>query len=310
MSVIHNVKSKKRKSGARSKDTVFIGGIFAVSVFLLCIFFFRNDVIVVEPANAPMNEPVSAFVNEPTNAQAATPLLAPPAESAPEPEQPVPNKGKLVFVIDDAGNNLSELEPFLNFPGPLTIAVLPRLPNSVEAARLIREAGKEVFLHQPMESLAGHNPGPGAVFIGMDEDEIRYIINSNLDEIWPVSGLNNHEGSKVSMDNRIMEIVLDICRERGIIFLDSRTTSETVAPLAARRLGMRIMERDVFLDNEKDRDSIIHYINTGLLKAQSNGSVIMIGHAYTGELALVLSEFFRTWQNDGYTLSTVSDLMK
>ncbi|MDR1178172.1 MAG: divergent polysaccharide deacetylase family protein, partial [Spirochaetaceae bacterium] len=47
-------------------------------------------------------------------------------------------------MIDDAGNNLRELDAFLNLPFPLTIAVLPGLPYSAEAARRIRAAGKEV----------------------------------------------------------------------------------------------------------------------------------------------------------------------
>ena len=220
-----------------------------------------------------------------------------------------PKRGELVFVIDDAGNNLFELEPFLLFPGPLTIAVLPGLPDSIEAAQRIRDAGKEVFLHQPMESLGGHNPGPGAIFIGMDEMEIRNIINQNLDEIWPVAGINNHEGSRVSMDEDIMTIVLDICREREIVYLDSRTTAETRAPAAAFNLGMSIGERDVFLDNEQDRDSIIHYINRGLHIAEEKGNAIMIGHVYTPILAALLEELYSSWMDQNFVLSTVSVLI-
>ena len=220
-----------------------------------------------------------------------------------------PSQGQLVFVIDDAGNNLRELESFLNFPGPLTIAVLPGLPNSAEASRRIRAAGKEVLLHQPMESIAGHNPGPGAIFTGMEESEIRAIVNRNLDELWPVAGMNNHEGSRVTMDQRIMEIILDICRERGILFLDSRTTAETAAPAAARSLGIQIGERDVFLDNERNRDSITNSLNQGLGRARQNGSVVMIGHASTTELASLMAEFYPVWLDQGFSFSAVSDLM-
>jgi len=233
-----------------------------------------------------------------------TPVARPPVHVTPQPSQ-----GKLVFVIDDAGNNLRELEPFLHFPGPLTIAVLPGLPDSAEASRRIRAAGKEVFLHQPMESLAGHNPGPGAIFSGMEESEIRSIVNRNLDELWPVAGMNNHEGSRVTMDQRIMEIILDICRERGIIFLDSRTTAETAAPAAARQLGIQIGERDVFLDNERDRDSIINSLNLGLTRARQNSSAIMIGHAYTRELASLLVELYPVLLDQGFGFSSVSGLM-
>jgi polysaccharide deacetylase 2 family uncharacterized protein YibQ len=217
--------------------------------------------------------------------------------------------GKLVFVIDDAGNNLRELEPFLRFPGPLTIAVLPGLANSAEAARRIRAAGKEVLLHQPMEAIGGQNPGPGAVYASMSAQEIRAIINRNLDEIWPVTGLNNHEGSKVTMDEAAMEVVLGVCRERGILFLDSRTTAETKAPVIARRYGMKIGERDVFLDNSQDRASILGYIDTGLQKAGQRGEAIMIGHAWTPALAPLLEENYTDWLKKGYTLSTVSAVM-
>jgi polysaccharide deacetylase 2 family uncharacterized protein YibQ len=221
-----------------------------------------------------------------------------------------PGQGRLVFVIDDAGNNLQELEPFLRFPGPLTIAVLPGLPHSVEAARRIRAAGKEILLHQPMEALGGQNPGPGAVFAGMGDEEIRSIVNKNLDEIWPVAGINNHEGSRVTMDERAMETILEICRERGILFLDSRTTAGTAVPAAARRLGMKIGERDVFLDNSQNRESILNYLNTGLGKAEQSGAAIMIGHTWSPALAPLLNEHYSAWIARGYTLSTVSGLIK
>ena len=245
-----------------------------------------------------------------------TPVQQTPVQQTPAAQQappvrviPQPSQGKLVFVIDDAGNNLRELEPFLRFPGPLTIAVLPGLPNSAEASRRIRAAGKEVFLHQPMESLAGHNPGPGAIFSGMDEIEIRTIINRNLDELWPVAGMNNHEGSRVTMDQGIMEIILDICRQRGIIYLDSRTTAQTAAPAAAQRLGIQIGERDVFLDNERDRASISNSLNQGLARARQNNKAVMIGHASTRELASLMAELYPVLLEQGFGFSSVSGLL-
>ena len=223
------------------------------------------------------------------------------------PERPsVAESGTLVFLIDDAGHNLRDLEPFLKFPGPMTIAVLPGLPYSAEAARRIRAAGKEVFLHQPMESIGGHNPGPGAIMAGMGRDEIRAIINKNLNEVGPVAGINNHEGSRITMDDEAMETILAVCRERGILFCDSRTTAETAAPRVARRLGITIGERDVFLDNVQERGSMIGYINTGMQRAGQNGSAIMIGHVWSPELAPLLSEMFPDLTKRGYSFSSVS----
>ncbi|MDR2537005.1 MAG: divergent polysaccharide deacetylase family protein, partial [Treponema sp.] len=219
-----------------------------------------------------------------------------------------PYRGTIVFVIDDAGNNLYELEPFLQFPGPLTIAVLPGLPESAEAARRIRAAGKEVFLHQPMEAIGGEDPGPGAVYAGMNVAEIREIVERNLDEIGPVAGMNNHQGSKITMSEEAMETILAICRERGIFFLDSRTTADTVVPIVAQRIGMPIGERDVFLDNVQDKASIIEYAKEGLRKANLQGKAVMIGHAWSPELAAILGELYAGIIADGYVLSTMSNL--
>jgi uncharacterized protein len=225
-------------------------------------------------------------------------------------EKSAVNSGTLVFVIDDAGNNLQELEPFLKIQGALTIAVLPGLPHSAEAARRIRAAGKEVILHQPMEAIGGQNPGPSAIYSGMDADEIRTILAKNIAEVGPVAGINNHQGSKVTMDMEMMEIILRFCVEHGIYFLDSRTTAETVIPSVARQLGIKIAERDTFIDNEQDEASILRYVTIGLERAGKNGSSIMIGHTWSPRLAPLLAEQLPLFVKQGYTVRTASDIIK
>ncbi|MDR1389909.1 MAG: divergent polysaccharide deacetylase family protein [Treponema sp.] len=218
-------------------------------------------------------------------------------------------KGILVFVIDDAGNNLRELDGFLAFPGALTIAVLPALPNSVEAAKRVRAAGKEVFLHQPMEPLGAQDPGPGVIKTGMTAAEVKAALNKNLDEIGPVAGVNNHEGSKATMDKEIMRALLEGINARHIVFLDSRTIAETAGPAAAKELGLNIAQRDIFLDNEQDRDSIISMIHEGLKKSESAGIAIMIGHAWSPYLAEILTELYPVFIREGYQLSTVGAIL-
>ncbi|MFP3089667.1 divergent polysaccharide deacetylase family protein [Treponema sp. TIM-1] len=248
---------------------------------------------------------------KPPAAKPVEPLrTAPISPGAGPPERPGPARPKvLVFIIDDAGNNLAELDPFLRFPGPLTIAVLPGLPHSAEAARRIRAAGKEVFLHQPMEALGGQNPGPGAIYTGMNAGEIRAIVERNLAEIGPVAGMNNHQGSKITMEPEIMEIILALCREHRIYFLDSRTTADTAAPAVAKRMGIKIGERDVFLDNIQEKAAMIRYVQDGLRQADRKGSAVMIGHTWSTELAETLEELYPDLVEEGYSLSTISRFM-
>ena len=266
-----------------------------------------------EPA-APPQTPTKPNTAKPANPARQTPpaeVNAPSKKTVPAapPPRPVPrSKGTLIFVIDDAGNNLAELEPFLRFPGPLTIAVLPGLPHSAEAARRIRAAGKEVFLHQPMEAVGGKYPGPEAIYSGMSSAEIRAVLSRNLSEIGPIAGMNNHQGSKITMDEKMMETILTFCQERGIFFLDSRTTAETAAPQAAQRLGITIGERNIFIDNEQDRASMHRFIRNGLALAEQQGSAVMIGHTWSPELAALLTGLYGGFIEQGYSLGTASSV--
>ena len=226
-----------------------------------------------------------------------------PIQDLPE----LPSKGKLIFVFDDAGHNLEQLQYFLDLPFPCTIAVLPKLPNSIETARRIRAAGKELILHQPMQAVNPNiDPGEGAVKPGMNREEIKKIVASNVEEIGPIAGMNNHEGSLITSDEEAMNAVLELCREKNIYFLDSRTSSKSVVPQVAKKLNMSIWERAVFLDNKRDKAYMKKQIIEGLEIASQRGEAIMIGHVFTVDLAILLKEMYSDLTQEGYTFSTIS----
>lgn len=218
------------------------------------------------------------------------------------------NHAQIIFVFDDGGQNLSHLEPFLNLPIPITIAVLPRLAHSVEAAQKIRNAGKEVILHQPMQAVNQKvNPGPGAITPQMSEDEIISTLFYNINEIGPVAGMNNHEGSAITADAEKMAVILKLANEEGIYFLDSRTNSETKVPYVANLMGYSYYERNIFLDNEKTKENALQELKKGLEIANKKGSVIMIGHIWSANfLPSFIMEVIPELQKKGYTFSTVS----
>jgi len=266
------------------------------------------------PAPAVKTPPPSPAVKtvQPAKKPPVTTAVPVPASvSAPPPERPVPvkKKGTLVFVFDDAGHNLSQLAPFLRLPFPCTIAVLPGLQYSRLAAQRIRAAGKEVILHQPMQALnLSIDPGPGALKKGMTADQIRATVRSNMTEVGPVTGMNNHEGSLITADRPSVDTLLDFVRENGIYFLDSRTNAETVVPALAREKKMTIWERAVFLDNIQDRTMIIEAVNTGMKIAERKGAAIMIGHIWSNDLASILTEMYPELVSQGFSLSTIAEI--
>ncbi|MBQ1710508.1 MAG: divergent polysaccharide deacetylase family protein [Treponema sp.] len=218
------------------------------------------------------------------------------------------NGAQLVFVFDDGGQNLNHLEEFLELPFPITIAVLPQLSHSVESAKQIRASGNELILHQPMQSInANTNPGPGAISPDMSESQIIATLFTNINEIGPIAGMNNHEGSAITADAEKMAIVMKVASENGIYFLDSRTNSETKVPYVAKELGYSYYERNIFLDNEKTNENARKELEKGLAIANKNGSVIMIGHIWSADfLPAFLKDVYPELKEKGYTFTTVS----
>ena len=218
-------------------------------------------------------------------------------------------KGRLVLVIDDVGYSLSELEPFLALPFPLSLAVLPGLPHSEEAARRIKAAGKELLLHQPMEASGGQDPGPRAIYLSTPPEEAARLLEENLDSLPGAKGVNNHMGSAVTREERLMEPVLEVVKRRGIYYLDSLTASGTATSGVASRERIRYWERDVFLDNSPDRVSIVRYIEEGKKKAEKGGPAVMIGHVWSADLAQTLADLYPELVAEGFSFSTISKIM-
>lgn len=219
------------------------------------------------------------------------------------------NNAKIVIIFDDAGQNLSQLEKCVSLPFPVTVAVLPRLAYSKKSADLVRSSGNEVMLHQPMQSVnLNVNPGPGALTPDMDEYQIFSTVFQNINEIGPVSGMNNHEGSLITADAEKIASVMKLCSEQGIFFLDSRTNKDTKVPYVANTLGYGYYERNgQFLDNTKKREDILSIIEKNVQTANRQGCVIMIGHVWSADiLPGILREVYPVLSAKGYTFTTVS----
>ena len=238
-----------------------------------------------------------------------------PVPTSPQPEKKsqynfpaAKNGAQLIFVFDDGGQNLAHLKPFLQLPFPITVAVLPQIAHSVESAAQVRASGNEVILHQPMQSVnASVNPGPGAIKPEMSDEQIKTILFNNINEIAPIAGMNNHEGSGITADAEKMAVILQMASEEGIYFLDSRTNVETKVPYVAREMGYSYYERNIFLDNEKTEANALKELKKGLDLANKNGSVIMIGHIWSADfLPTFLQKAYPELKAQGYTFSTVS----
>ena len=236
-------------------------------------------------ATAP--EPKPVIVAEPP---APAPKIAKskPAEKtvaslAPAPAKPFvpPVQGVAAIIIDDIGQSMEAVERLLDIGQPIAFAILPGQAHSRQAAAKARERGQVVMLHLPMEPKGReNNPGFGALLASHDRAGLLRLVAGNLESVPGASGVNNHMGSLLTERMESMEPLMEDFKARGLFFVDSATSSGSVAYEAARRAGLSAARRDVFLDNERDVGKITEALDLMAAKARKNGFAVAIGHPY------------------------------
>jgi hypothetical protein len=173
-----------------------------------------------------------------------------------------------------------------------------------------KEKGMTVLLHLPMEPHnSSVNPGKGAIFSTMSEEDIRNKVSSNLLSFPDIDGVNNHMGSKITENEEIMRIVLTEIKKRGIFFVDSMTSPNSIGYRLSKEMGIKTAYRSVFLDNEKDIDYIRNQVNLLKEYAIRNGSAIAIGHPYCNTVE-VLNEMDVLLESEGIEIVKLEELLE
>jgi len=273
-----------RRGRRVSPATVF----FAVlSVALAIALYLKTRPTPPAPAPAP-----AVRSPRPTAPRARTaPPKASPTKSA-RAAIPPGTTGLAAIVIDDLGNELGPAERIASWKAPVAGAVLPGVAYSAAAARALARGGKEVLLHLPMEP-AGYpkvRPGPGVILRSQSDAEIVRTLESDLATVPGVVGVNNHMGSAATADPRVMRVVAGVLSDRGLFFLDSRTTDATVAERTAEEASVPAVSRRVFLDDVETEEAVSRQLAELVRRAQEEGSAVAIGHPYPATLTVLERE--------------------
>ena len=227
------------------------------------------------------------------------------------PEKPTPiMRGVIGIVIDDFGYRNDEIsDGFLELDARLTYAIIPGHRYSTSFGEKAVESGYEVIVHMPMEN-TGKTYGEEefVLMTAMDNETIQRRLNSAIEEIPTAIGMNNHQGSKASADQNIMSNVAKVMKERGLFFLDSRTTIETIGETTMEVFGVPTARRNIFLDNEDDEEKIEKQLMKLVKRSEEVGSAIGIGHVKPKTLN-VLSDQIPKLKKKGYKFEFVSNML-
>jgi polysaccharide deacetylase 2 family uncharacterized protein YibQ len=244
--------------------------------------------------------PAAAVSGAPAASQqpGAAPTAAPP-DGAP----------RLAIIIDDCGQWPDTERGFIALPAALTLSVLPHMRYGAQIARDASAAGKGVMLHLPMEPRSGKDPGQGGILTSMDDAAIEAQVRDDLAAMPLATGVNNHEGSRATADDRVMRDVVAVLAQRHVFFIDSRTGSDTVAERNANAAGVPTARRDVFLDDVADVDATESQLRRAAEIAKTKGSAIAIGHPRPTTLIAVRT-LLPELERDGIVLVLAGDLVR
>lgn len=295
-------RTRRRRSAGPLVAVLVLAGLAGAAIRL---FFWGHapatpsaPLAAVAPSSTPVaaRTPATVPTVRPEATAEPTPAPSPSAAASAEPGvPPVPRagggasagNGRLAIIIDDCGQWPQTERGFIALPIPLTLSVLPHVRYGDEIARAAEAAGKGVMLHLPMETVSGLYPGPGTVTTEMDDATIEALVRSDLGDVPFARGVNNHEGSRATADARVMGDVIDVLASEGRFFIDSKTSSKSVAEEVAQRHGVPTAARDVFLDNRDDAAAVAAQLRRAAAIARSGGTAIAIGHPRPATLAAV-----------------------
>jgi len=233
-----------------------------------------------EEASTPPKEQAKVTIEEKT----------PPKETV---EAFRKEKPKVVIIVDDLGLNKEPVDELLKLPAPLNFAVLPNLPYSRYAAEMAHRKGWDVILHLPMEpkdssGYTGVDAGDGALLVGLPKSEILSKLDKNLASVPYIKGVNNHMGSKFTENGELMELVLRRIKDRGLFFIDSKTSQNTTGYQIAKKLKVKTAKRDVFLDKGLHGEDYVRSQIERLIKvSKARGLAIGICHPYPDTLMVL-----------------------
>lgn len=195
-------------------------------------------------------------------------------------------KRYMALVIDDIGYDTAAVDALLSLDIPITFGVLPHCPYSVASARKVHAAGHEVILHLPMEPIGypDTDPGEGALLVDMTKGEILNVLESSLQAVPHVSGVNNHMGSHfMEHEDKLITLFREL-KKRGLFFLDSLTAPTTQGRSAAKITSVDYITRDVFLDNSRNKEDTFKVLMKLLDSNNHWTTLVVIGHPYPSSL--------------------------
>ena len=188
-------------------------------------------------------------------------------------------KPKLVIIIDDVVSK-TQKDKILNIGYPITMAFLPPKSGHKESA-IIAQNLPFHMIHFPMQASKNFkNIEVNTLNISDSYEKIEARVKK-LRDLYPnTTYTNNHTGSVFTENYEAMDKLFRALKKYNFIFVDSKTTPNSVAKELSIKYQMPYIVRDTFLDNDRSFTAIQNQLKDAIRVAKKQGFAIAIGHPY------------------------------
>lgn len=187
---------------------------------------------------------------------------------------------KLSILIDDFGYRQHEENQVLQMPKAVSVAIFPNAPDSQMMMNKAHQQGREILIHLPMAPLSKQPLEKDTLTPSMSAAEVKRIVDQAISNIPYAIGINNHMGSAMTSSLTGMENVMQAMNAHNLFFLDSMTIGNTQSVKAAQGTRVKVIKRNVFLDDVQNEAEIRHQFERAIALARKNGYAIAIGHPH------------------------------
>jgi polysaccharide deacetylase 2 family uncharacterized protein YibQ len=175
---------------------------------------------------------------------------------------------------------------------------------------MARRNGHEILLSLPLEPLdyPQHDPGPFTLMTGLSEVENLARLETVMGRASGYVGLVGEFGSRYTTRATNMLPVLEQMRKRGLMFVDSAASPETVSMRVGRDLSIPRAINDRTIDVNANRAAIDANLVQAERTAKAKGQVVIFAspHLVTVDR---LAEWFATLAKKGLVLAPITAIV-
>jgi polysaccharide deacetylase 2 family uncharacterized protein YibQ len=143
----------------------------------------------------------------------------------------------------------------------------------------------------------------------MDEARLLRQLSKDIEAVPYIKGVNNHMGSRLMENPEKLEIILSELKRRGLFFLDSRTTPQSVGFQVAQSVGLKTAERNVFIDNSSTEEDVKRQLEQLIRLSLAKGKAIGIGHPHPSTLKAI-KEMVPKMREKGIDIVPLSEVLE